>query len=323
MLPKKNSLNLLKLCWKSLATTNDRRLTYLNLSEVVVRPNDTEETLSEKVRIATILGTLQATLTNFKYLRKIWQQNTEEERLLGVSLTGILDHPTLYRDRELLRKLREVAVQTNKEWAEALGIPQSTAITCVKPSGTVSQLVDAASGIHPRWSEYYVRTVRGDAKDPLTQFLIDQGVPNEPDVMKPKDTVVFSFPQKSPDKARTRADLTAIEHLEIWKTIQEEWCEHKPSITVNVKEKEWVGVASWVYDNFDAISGISFLPYSEHTYQQAPYQEVDESLYNEWVQKSPAQIDWERLSDYEKEDNTVGSQSYACSGNACELVDLT
>lgn len=303
-----------------MATINDRRLTYLNLSEVVVRPNDTEDTLFYKVLIATILGTLQATLTDFKYLRKIWQQNTEEERLLGVSLTGILDHPTLYRDRELLRKLRQVAVDVNKEWSEALGIPQSTAITCVKPSGTVSQLVDAASGIHPRWSRHYVRTVRGDAKDPLTQFLIDQGVPNEPDVMKPKDTVVFSFPQKAPKRARTRSDLTAIEHLEIWKTIQEEWCEHKPSITVNVKESEWVEAAAWVYKNFDDISGISFLPYSEHTYQQAPYQEVDEATYESWVQKSPAEIDWARLSEYEKEDNTVGSQELACAAGFCEIT---
>lgn len=271
---------------------------------------------------ATILGTLQSTLTNFKYLRKIWQQNTEEERLLGVSLTGILDHPTLYKDKELLNELRDLVVDTNRVWAERLGIPQSAATTCVKPSGTVSQLVDSASGIHPRHSEFYLRTVRGDIKDPLTQFLIDQGVPNEPDVTKPNDTVVFTFPQKSPEGARVRENLTAVEHLEIWKTFQLEWCEHKPSVTISVKESEWMDVQAWVWNNWDVISGVSFLPYSEHTYQQAPYQECDESTYNEWLAKMPSNIDWDRLSEYELTDNTTSSQTYACTGDVCEIVDI-
>lgn len=292
------------------------------MSEVVVRHNDTSETLRDKVTAAAILGTLQSTLTNFKYLRKIWQQNTEEERLLGVSLTGILDHPTLYQDKELLNELRDLVVDTNRMWAERLGIPQSAATTCVKPSGTVSQLVDSASGIHPRHSEFYLRTVRGDIKDPLTQFLIDQGVPNEPDVTKPNDTVVFTFPQKSPTGARVRENLTAVEHLEIWKTFQVEWCEHKPSVTISVREHEWMDVQAWVWNNWDVISGVSFLPYSEHTYQQAPYQECDESTYNEWLAKMPANIDWDKLSEYELTDNTSSSQTYACTGDVCEIVDI-
>ena len=293
---------------------------FCNLTECVVRADDTRDTLRRKVEAATILGTYQSTLTNFKYLRKIWTTNTEEERLLGVSLTGILDHPTLHSDTALLNELRDLAVETNKVWAEKLGIPVSTAITCVKPSGTVSQLVDSASGIHTRWSPYYVRTVRGDIKDPMTQFLIDQGVPNEPDVMKPKDTVVFSFPQKAPTTARTRDSITALEHLEIWKTIQEHWCEHKPSITVNVKEDEWPEVQAWVWKNWDILSGVSFLPYSEHTYKQAPYQEITEDEYNEWTQKMPPTIQWERLADYEKEDHTVGSQELSCVAGFCEIV---
>ena len=293
---------------------------FCNLSEVVVRATDTSEELRDKVVAAAILGTLQSTLTNFKYLRKIWQTNTEEERLLGVSLTGILDHPTLWADKALLNELRDLVVETNKTWAGYLGIPQSTATTCVKPSGTVSQLVDSASGIHPRWSEYYVRTVRGDIKDPLTQFLIEQGVPNEPDVTKPQDTVVFSFPQKAPEGATVRADITAVDHLEIWKTLQEEWCEHKPSITVNVKEDEWMDVQAWVWENWDILSGVSFLPYSEHTYKQAPYQEIDKETYDAWVQKSPAHIQWERLSEFELEDNTTGSQELACAAGFCEII---
>lgn len=296
---------------------------FCNLSEIVVRADDTAGTLKDKAVAATILGTLQSTLTNFKYLRKIWQTNTEEERLLGVSLTGILDHPTLAGDKKLLNELRDLVVETNKTWAEFLGIPQSTATTCVKPSGTVSQLVDSASGIHPRWAPYYIRTVRGDIKDPLTQFLIDQGVPHEPDVTKPKDTVVFSFPQAAPSGARTRSDITAIEHLEIWKVLQEEWCEHKPSITVNVKEDEWVEVQAWVWKNWDVLSGVSFLPYSEHTYKQAPYQEISEDEYKEWLTKMPKNLDWSLLSSYEEEDNTVGSSTFACSGDSCELVDIT
>ncbi len=293
---------------------------FCNLSEIVVRADDTADTLRDKAIAATILGTLQSTLTNFKYLRKVWQTNTEEERLLGVSLTGILDHPTLAGDKKLLNELRDLVVETNRIWAEALGIPQSTATTCVKPSGTVSQLVDSASGIHPRWSPFYIRTVRGDIKDPLTQFLISQGVPNEPDVTKPKDTIVFSFPQRAPDGARTRNDLTAIDHLEIWKTLQEEWCEHKPSITVNVKEDEWVDVQAWVWRNWEVLSGVSFLPFSEHTYKQAPYQEITEAEYNEWVQKMPKSIDWAKLSEFEAEDNTAGSQELACAAGFCEII---
>lgn len=293
---------------------------FCNLTEVVVRPEDTKETLTNKVEAATILGTLQSTLTDFKYLRKIWRHNTEEERLLGVSLTGILDHPTLCRDPELLSYLRMVAIGTNKAWAALLRIPESTAITCVKPSGTVSQLVDSASGIHPRWSSYYIRTVRGDKKDPMTQFLIDQGVPNEPDITKPNDTVVFSFPQRAPDGATVRADLTAVEHLEIWKTLQEAWCEHKPSITINVKEDEWFDVQAWVWKNWDILSGVSFLPYSEHTYRQAPYQEISEAEYNEWLERFPKEIDWEQLSQYELEDTTTGTQELACAAGFCEIV---
>lgn len=293
---------------------------FCNLSEVVVRSNDTRETLREKAIAATILGTLQSTLTDFKYLRKVWQTNTEEERLLGVSLTGILDHPTLYQDKELLNELRDLVVETNRVWADTLGIPQSTATTCVKPSGTVSQLVDSASGIHTRHSPFYIRTVRGDVKDPLTQFLISQGVPNEPDVTKPNDTVVFSFPQRAPDGAKTRSDLTAVEHLEIWKTFQEEWCEHKPSVTISVKEPEWMEVQSWVWKNWDIISGVSFLPHSEHTYKQAPYQECSEDEYNAAVALMPERIEWDKLADFELEDTTTGTQELACVSGYCEVI---
>ena len=294
---------------------------FCNLTEVVVRADDGYESLARKVKIATILGTLQSTLTDFKYLRKIWKQNTEEERLLGVSLTGILDNKYLYRNPGWLEGLKDVAIKTNAELAMALGIPQSTAITCVKPSGTVSQLVDSASGIHPRWSRYYIRTVRGDRKDPLTQFMIDQGIPNEPDVTQPQSTVVFSFPQAAPVGGLLREDLDARTHLDIWKTFQESWCEHKPSITVNVKEDEWLDVGAWVYRNFDVLSGVSFLPYSEHTYRQAPYQEVDQATYDDLVSKMP-KIDWSGLSSYEREDTTAGSQTLACSGDFCEIVDI-
>lgn len=295
---------------------------FCNLTEVVVRYDDNLDSLARKVRLATILGTIQATFTDFKYLRKIWRDNTEEERLLGVSLTGLLDHPDLVRDPGALSKLKDVAIETNKEFSALLGIPQSAAITCVKPSGTVSQLVDSASGIHPRHAEYYIRTVRGDVKDPLTQFLIAQGVPNEPDVTKPNDTVVFSFPQRSPTGATTRRDLGAIEHLEIWKCVQESWCEHKPSITVNVKESEWLDVAAWCWRNFDMLSGVSFLPYDDHTYKQAPYQEIDKDQYDAMVAGFPKAIDWLRLVDFEKYDTTTGSQELACSGGVCEIVDI-
>lgn len=293
---------------------------FCNLTEVVVRAGDNSGDLERKVRLATILGTFQSTLTNLKYLRAVWRRNTEDERLLGVSLTGILDHPTFAYDEGLQRFLRGVAVDTNQEFAKRIGVSPSVAITCVKPSGTVSQLVDSASGIHPRHSEFYIRTVRGDRKDPITQFMIDQGVPNEPDHTKPNDTVVFSFPHRSPSNAVVRNDLSALDHLEIWKRAQENWCEHKPSITINVREDEWVRVGSWVYDNFDVLSGVSFLPYSEHTYKQAPYQECTEEEYIEALARSPKSIDWSKLADYEKEDNTTGSQEYACAAGFCEIV---
>ena len=294
---------------------------FCNLTEVVVRSGDDLASLRRKVRLATILGTFQSTLVNFPYLRNIWRKNTEEERLLGVSLTGIFDNTELSRaNNDWLTELKNEAISTNKEFAELLGINPSNAITCVKPSGTVSQLVDSASGIHPRHSQFYIRTVRGDRKDPLTQFLIDSGIPNEPDVTKPADTVVFSFPQRAPEGATTRADLTAIDHLEIWKDYQLSWCEHKPSITINVREDEWIKVGAWVYDNFDDLSGVSFLPYSEHTYRQAPYQEITEEQYNEWLTRMPESIDWYKLSDYEKEDTTTGTQEYACAAGFCEIT---
>lgn len=302
---------------------------FCNLTEVVIRSDDSYEDLSRKVKLAAILGTFQSTLTNFPYLSKEWKKNTEEERLLGLSLTGILDNSlTNGKDDigtpldELLIALKEEAIETNKLLAVELGIPQSTAITCVKPSGTVSQLVDSASGIHARHSEYYIRSVRADNKDPLTQFLKDQGVIWEPDVTKPNSTTVFFFPMKSPEGAVTRNDMSAIEQLEIWKTYQEYWCEHKPSITVTVRENEWPTVGGWVYDNFDAISGVSFLPHSDHTYRQAPYDECDEAKYNEFLEKTPKYIDWALLKNYENTDQTAGSQTAACGPDGCEIVDL-
>ena len=296
---------------------------FCNLTEVVVRPTDTEKTLANKVRIASILGTIQSTFTDMPYLRPIWRKNTEEERLLGVSLTGIMDNEiTSKPSKKLLNKLRDAAVQTNRDYAEQLGISASAAITCVKPSGTVSQLVDSASGIHARHSEYYIRTVRGDNKDPLTQFLTDVGIPAEPCVMKPDSTTVFSFPTKSPDNAVTRNDMTALEQLELWKTYALEWCEHKPSVTITVRDEEWLAVGAWVFENFDICSGVSFLPHSDHTYAQAPYQDCDKDTYKEAASKMPGSIDWTKLSDYEKEDNTAGSQTLACSGDSCEVVDL-
>jgi ribonucleoside-diphosphate reductase alpha chain len=300
---------------------------FCNLTEVVVRAEDTVDTLSEKVRMATILGTIQSTYTHFPYLRKIWQTNTEEERLLGVSLTGIMDNPLMTTKNKGLEKtlehLRNVAINTNAEFAKRLGIQPSTAITCVKPSGTVSQLVDSASGIHPRHSKYYIRTVRGDNADPLTSFLKDQGIPNEPEFHQPDKTTVFSFPQAAPKKGVVTSDLTAIEQLQTWLIYQRNWCEHKPSITVNVRDDEWLEVGNFVYQHFDEISGISFLPYSSHTYQQAPYQEVSWKEYVEMKRMSPKDIDWAKLKDYESEDNTTGSQSMACSADGCEIVDLT
>ncbi|CAB4139277.1 hypothetical protein UFOVP346_33 [uncultured Caudovirales phage] len=298
----------------------------MNLTEVVVRDTDTLETLANKVEIATILGTIQSTYTNFPYLRKIWQKNTEEERLLGVSLTGIMDNPlmTLANGNlaETLEHLRDVAVKTNAEWAAKLGIEPSAAITCVKPSGTVSQLVDSASGIHARHSKYYIRTVRGDNKDPLTQFMKDQGIPSEPCVMKPQTTTVFSFPMKVPDGAVVTSDVSAVDQLKLWLMYQRHWCEHKPSVTINVRASEWFEVGAFVYEHFDEMSGVSFLPYNEHTYQQAPYQEIGPREYEVAVSLMPDRIDWSKLADYEKEDTTVSSQTFACVGS-CEIVDLT
>ena len=300
---------------------------FCNLSEVVVRATDDIKSLSNKVKLATIIGTLQSSLTKFPYLRKVWQNNTEEERLLGVSLTGIMDNPLLTPKNkglsQTLDHLRHVAIETNKEWAERLGVQQSTAITCVKPSGTVSQLVDSASGIHARHSQYYHRTVRGDNKDPITQFMVDQGIPAEPCVMKPDTTTVFTFPIASPKNAVTRNDMTAIEQLEMWLIYQRHWCEHKPSVTITVKDDEWMDVGAFVYKNFDEMSGVSFLPHSDHTYQQAPYQDCNRDEYKALLKDFPKQIDWEKLSSYEQEDNTVGMQTLACSGDVCEIVDLT
>ena len=299
---------------------------FCNLTECVVRATDTIETLSEKVRLATILGTIQSTFIKFPYLRKQWTDNTAEERLLGVSLTGIMDNPLMTLKNKGLDKtlahLKEVAVATNAEWADRLGIPVAAAISCVKPSGTVSQLVDSASGIHARHSPYYIRTVRGDNKDPLTQFMKDQGIPNEPDAFKPDQTTVFSFPQKAPDGAVCTKDMTAIEQLEMWLMYQRNWCEHKPSVTINVKSEEWLEVGAFVYKHFDEMSGVSFLPFNEHTYQQAPYQDCGRSEYEALKEFMPKRIDWAKLSEYESEDNTSGSQTLACSGDSCEIVDL-
>jgi ribonucleoside-diphosphate reductase alpha chain len=299
---------------------------FCNLTECVVRATDSIEDLERKVKLATILGTIQSTMIKFPYLRKIWHNNTAEERLLGVSMTGIMDNPLMTNANKGLEKtlehLRSIAVATNAEWAELLGIPVSAAISCVKPSGTVSQLVDSASGIHARHSPYYIRTVRGDNKDPLTQFMIDQEIPNEPCVMKPDSTVVFSFPVKSPSGAVTRNDMTAVEQLELWLTYQRSWCEHKPSVTISVRDAEWMAVGAFVYEHFDEMSGVSFLPHSDHTYQQAPYQDCTQEEYEEMLAKMPTNINWELLNEYESEDNTVSMQTMACSGDSCEIVDL-
>jgi len=292
---------------------------FCNLTEAVVRHDDTKETLMYKVKLATILGTIQSTFTKFPYLRKVWQNNTEAERLLGVSLTGIFDNTLLTTQGEklngILNELRDVARDTNKEWAEKLGIEPSAAITCVKPSGTVSQLVDSASGIHPRHSKFYIRRVRGDKKDPLTTFLVEQGIPSEDCVYKPTQTTVFSFPQKAPD-GLTRADVTPIDHLELWLTYQKEWCEHKPSVTISVEEKDWPSVGAWVWNHFDEISGVSFLPYSEHTYKQAPYEECSEEDYNTLKTSMPV-IDWTKFQ--ELTDNVEGAQMLACVSGVCEI----
>ena len=299
---------------------------FCNLTEVVIRATDTFDDIANKVVAATVLGTIQSTYTKFPYLRKVWQRNTEEERLLGVSLTGIMDNKLMTSKNkdldQMLEKLRQVAVDTNKDMAEALGIPVSAAITCVKPSGTVSQLVDSASGIHPRHSPHYIRRVRGDLGDPMTKFMVEVGIPCELDVFNPTKTAIFSFPIAAPKGAVVTEDLTALEQLETWLTYQRHWCEHKPSITVNVRSDEWVEVGAFVYKNFDEMSGVSFLPYSEHTYQQAPYEDIDRTEYRRLLRKMPKSIDWSGLQEFEKEDNTSGSQTFACVSGSCEIVDI-
>jgi len=307
-----------------------RPFQFCNLTEVVVRASDTTDDLANKVRLSTILGTFQSTLTNFKYLRKMWKDNTEEERLLGVSLTGVMDHPVLSGKGgpevdlpSVLTRLKNVSIITNKKFAEALGIPASTAITCVKPSGTVSQLVNSSSGIHARYSRYYTRRVRGDVKDPLSKFLQESGVPCEPCSYKPENTVVFSFPIASDKNTRVFRDTyTAVQTLNHWLLYQTYWCEHKPSITVYVREHEWMEVGAWVYKYFDKVSGVSFLPYDNGSYTQAPYEEITEEQFNELVKAFPDKIEWEKLKEYETEDGTVSSQTLACTGEVCELVSI-
>ncbi len=295
---------------------------FCNLTEVVIRDSDTEDSLSKKIKIATILGTFQSTMTYFPYLRKVWQKNTEEERLLGVSFTGIYDNPLMndYNDPELparLERLRQVAIDTNKEWSEKLGINQSVAITCVKPSGTVSQLVLSPSGIHPGHDRYYYRRVRSDNKDPLTKHLIDAGVPHEPDVTKPHSTTVFTFPMKLPETSITRENVSAIDHLELWLKYQRHWCEHKPSVTINVTEAEWPRVGAWVYDHFDEMSGVSFLPYDGGTYRQAPYETITKEEYENTIINIPTTVDWDSL--IEMVDNVEGVQTLACTAGNCEI----
>lgn len=300
---------------------------FCNLTEVVINEKDTEETLEEKIRIATILGTWQSSLTNFKYIRKSWKDNSEEERLLGVSLTGIFGNTLTGTNHkglpEMLTRLREASVEENKKEAEILGIERSTAITTVKPSGTVSQLTGVSSGIHPWYSEYYIRSVRADNKDPMTTFLKDFNVPNEPDVMKPDATTVFYFPIKAPKGSVVTKDLTAIDHLEMWKVYRTYWTEHNPSVTINVAEDEWLDVGAWVFNNFDSIGGVSFLPLSEHSYRQAPYQEISKQEYEELLSKMPKRIPWESLSLYEIEDGTTGSQELSCLAGSCDIVDIS
>ena len=300
---------------------------FCNLSEVVVRATDTKKDLLRKIRLATILGTIQSTYTKFPYLRKIWAKNTEEERLLGVSLTGIMDN-TLTNGKEgdlpaLLNELKQCAIDTNKEWADLLGIEVSAAITCVKPSGTVSQLTDSSSGIHARHSPYYIRTVRGDNKDPLTEFMKAQGIPSEPEASKPDQTTVFSFPIKAPEGSIVTADMSAIDQLNMWLMYQRHWCEHKPSVTVNIKRPEWFSVGAFVYEHFDEMSGVSFLPFNEHTYRQPPYQDCDKAYYEQVLAQMPTAIDWALLSEFEKEDGTKSSQTFACTGDVCEIVDIS
>ena len=306
-----------------------RSASFCNLTEVVARPGDAEETLKRKVRLATIMGTMQATITNFSYLRKIWRQNTEEEALLGVSITGVLDNALLSGAEgkkklgETLGRLREYAVSVNKEWAAKLGINQATATTCIKPSGTVSLLAGCSSGIHPRHSQYFIRTIRADKKDPLAKLMVEMGFPHEDDVTKPEYNWVFSFPMQSPEGSVLRDDLTAIDHLELWKTYQDHWTEHKPSITVNIRESEWMDVGAWVYRHFDSVSGIAFLPFSGHSYRQAPYSEVTKEEYEKAIAAMPKNVDWSRLGQFEIEDNTQMEKTLACNGDSCEMSDLS
>jgi len=301
---------------------------FCNLSEIIVREGDSLEDLKYKATVATIFGTLQSSLVNFRYLRKIWRKNTEEEALLGVSMTGIMDHSVLSGSEgselleEYLVELRKVCIDTNKKWAKRIGVQPSSAITCVKPSGTVSQLTNSASGIHPRFSKHYIRTVRADVKDPMAQYMKQVGFPCEPDVMKPESNLVFSFPIKSPESSVTVDEVGALEQLELWKAYQLHWCEHKPSVTVYYTPDEFLSCMNWIWKNFDLASGISFLPYSEHTYAQAPYQEISEEQYNEAVVEMPTKIDWNDLADFESEDMTSGAQTLSCSAGSCEIVDL-
>ena len=297
---------------------------FCNLSEIVVRPEDDLDTLKKKAEVAAIIGTLQATLTDFRYLRNVWKRNTEEEALLGVSMTGIMDHYLLSKGEspdleKWLEQIRDVAVKTNEKWAAKLGINQSAAITCVKPSGTVSQLVDSASGIHPRFSEHYIRRVRSDKKDPLAQFMQTAGFPVEQDLMS-QASLVFSFPVKSPQGCTTVKQVGAMEQLKLWKAYQNHWCEHKPSITVYYTDDEFLEVAQWIWDNFDLCSGISLLPYSDHVYQQAPYEDIDAEKYEELLAAMPVNVEWSALEQFEQDDNTTGSQELACVGGACEIV---
>lgn len=299
---------------------------FCNLTEVVARRGDTKASLKKKVEAATIMGTLQATQTRFRYLRKEWETNTVDEALLGVSITGICDLPALSTTgqdlEDLLKSLKAHAVEVNKKWSRILGINQAAAITCVKPSGTVSQLVDSASGIHPRYSEYYIRTVRADKKDPLASLMADAGFPWEPCAMKPDQTMVFAFPMRAPSDSVYRNDRSAIEQLELWLAYQRHWCEHKPSVTIYVRDNEWLDVGAWVYKHFDEMSGVSFLPHSDHTYTQAPYQEITEDQYRTHLSRMPDAVDWSRLGEYETSDRTAGAQTPACTGGVCELVDL-
>jgi ribonucleoside-diphosphate reductase alpha chain len=309
---------------------------FCNLTEVVIRNTDSQKDILRKVRLATILGTLQASLTNLRRLRKKWVINTEEEALLGVSLTGIMDNEFMNGSSkklvsewhgginlpDFLLKLKKEAIKTNKEWAGLLGINQATSITAIKPSGTVSQLVDSASGIHPRHNDYYLRRVRADTKDPIAQLMKDESVPCEPDVMKPESVVVFTFPMKAPEDAVLRDDRTAIEQLELWLTYQRYYCEHKPSITVNVKEHEWMEVGAWVYKHFNEVSGVSFLPHSDHSYQQAPYEDCTEEVYLEALAVMPESVNWSRIEEYELTDTTRSMKTMACTGSVCEMVDL-